>query len=127
VALAGFFGGVEGMQFLAGLEAHCFARRDANFGTGSGVASDSGFPGADAEYAEAPQLNAIAGGHGLFETFEDGVDGGFRFGSRQAGPLDDVVHYILLDQCRRPLLEEKLAFGNSAEPEMAFWRDAIGS
>jgi len=98
-------GSVESVEFLAGLEADGFAGGDADFGAGSGVAADACFTGADAEDAEAAQLDAIPRSQRLLEPFEDGVHGGFRFSPRQACPLDDVMDDILFDQCVSPRLK----------------------
>ena len=94
------------MELFAGFEADGLAWGDADFGAGSGVAADACFTGADAEDAEAAQLDAIPRSQRLLEPFEDGVHGGFRFSPRQACPLDDVMHNILLDQCLGPFIEE---------------------
>ena len=95
---------VECVKFFAGFEADGFARGDADFGAGAWIASDAGLAGTNAEDAEAAQLDAITGGKGRFETFKDSIYCCFSLGPWQASPLDHVMDYILLDQCRRPLL-----------------------
>jgi len=70
------------VQFFAGLKANGFARSDADFGASSWIAADAGFARANAKNAEAAQLDAVAGGKGLLESLEYGIDGHFRFGAR---------------------------------------------
>jgi len=55
-----FGAGLDGVQFLAGLEPNSFSRSDADFGAGAGIAADSGFAGAYAEYAKSAQFDALA-------------------------------------------------------------------
>ena len=98
--------GVQGVEFLAGLESNGFARGDADFRSGSGVAADARLAGPDAEDAEAAQFNAVSRGQGLFQAFKNGVHGGFRFGAGQPCTLNDVMNDILLDQCIYPIGEE---------------------
>jgi hypothetical protein len=93
---------VQQMQFLARLEAHGFAGGNGYLGSGSRIAADSGFSGADVEDTEAPQLDSLAASQGLLETLEDGVDGGFGLHAGQTGPLDDVVDDVLFNQCLHP-------------------------
>jgi hypothetical protein len=70
------------VQFFAGLKANGFAGSDADFGASSWIAADAGFARANAKNTEAAQLDAIACGEGLLESFEYGIDGYFRFGAR---------------------------------------------
>jgi hypothetical protein len=70
------------MEFFAGLEAHSFAWGDAYLSSGSRVAADACFAGADAENAKSAQFNALARGQGLFEAFEDRVHGSLCLGAR---------------------------------------------
>jgi hypothetical protein len=86
------------MEFLAGFEADGFTWRDIHFSSGAGIAADAGFASADAENAESAQFDALTGGEGLFEAFEDGVNCRLSFGARQASALDHVMNNILLDQ-----------------------------
>jgi hypothetical protein len=96
------------VKFLARLEAYRFAGRNADFSAGSWIATDPRLAGTDAEDAESAQFDAVTGGEGLFEAFENGINGRFSFRSRQACALNDVVHDILLDQCPCPLGKEIL-------------------
>jgi hypothetical protein len=109
---AGIAAGVQGVQLFAGLEADGFAGGDADFSAGAGIAADAGFAGPDAEDAETAQFDTIAGSQGVLESFEDGIDGRFSLGSRQACPLDDMVDNILLDQCRSSVVEVEFALAS---------------
>jgi len=86
------------MQFLAGLEPHRFSGSDADFGSGAGIATDSGFAGADTEDAESAQLNAFAGGQCLLEAFENRIDGCFGLCAGQAGAFNHVMDDVLFNQ-----------------------------
>ncbi len=90
--------GFERVQFLARLEADCLPGSDADLGSGTRIAANAGFAGADAEYSETAQLDALAGGQRLLQSFEDSINRSFRLGARKAGTLDDMVDDILLDQ-----------------------------
>ena len=98
--------GLQDVQFLAWFEADSFSRRDADFSTGTWIAANACFAGTYAEDTESTQLDAITRCQGLLKPLEDRIYSRFRLGPRQAGPLDDVMDYILLDQCRRPLTKE---------------------
>jgi hypothetical protein len=115
-------GYIQGVQFFAGLESHGFAGRDADLGTGAGVAPDSGFAWAHAKNAKTAQFDAVSCSEGEFESFKDGVYSRFSLGPRQASALDHVMNDILLDQCRRPLTWRILP-----QYATAHWRDAIES
>ncbi len=90
--------GVEEVEFLAWLEADGFAGGDGDFGSGARVAANAGLAGAHIEDAKAAQFNAIAGGEGLLQAFENYVDSCFRFVARQARTFDDVMDNILFYQ-----------------------------
>src|SRR5487761_2341554 len=62
----------ERLQFLAGLKAHCLARRDRDLGAGTRVASDAGLARAHVEDSEAAQLNSLAAPQGALHAFKDG-------------------------------------------------------
>jgi hypothetical protein len=86
------------MQFLAGLEAHSLAGRDADLSACAGIAADAGFAGADAEDAKPAQLDAFARGESLFEAFEDAIDGCLGLGAGQARTLNHMMDDVLLNQ-----------------------------
>jgi len=86
------------MQFLARLEADGFAGSDADLCTGTGVAANSGFTGADAENAKSTQFNALACGESLLETLKDHIHRGLSLGAGKARALDYMMDYVLFDQ-----------------------------
>lgn len=90
--------GVNRVQFFAGLEADCLSWSDADFSPGAGIAADSCFAGANAEYTKSAQFDALAGCQRLLEAFEDRVDGCFGFCARQTGALDYVMDDVLFNQ-----------------------------
>jgi len=102
--------GIECVEFFSRLEPNGFAGRNAHLGASAWIASDAGLTGTNAEDAKAAQFNAIAGGQGLLQSFEDGIDSCFSLGSGQACPLNDVMDNILLDQCRSLSVEVIFAF-----------------
>src|ERR1700739_2223442 len=87
----------EGLQFLAGLEAHRFSRRDAHFLAGARVAADAGLAGAHVEHAEAAQLDAFAFAKRTLHGLEDSFDSLFRLGSADAGLVYYGVYNIKLN------------------------------
>jgi hypothetical protein len=91
------------MKLFAGLEADCFAWRNGDFGSGTGIAADASLAWFDGEDAEATKLDAIASNQSLLHAFEDGVYCGFCLGSRQTGALNNPLYKILLNHLgRRP-------------------------
>ena len=97
-------GNFEGVEFFTGLESNRLAGGDADLGASAGVAADTCLAGPDAEDAKTTKFDAFALGESLLEAFKHCVDGRFCFGARQASALDHVMDNILLDQCRRPLM-----------------------
>ena len=89
---------LDGMQFLAGFEAHGLSGGDADLGSGTGIAANAGFAGADAENAKSAQFDALAGSQGLLQALEDRIDRCFRLGARQAGALDYLMDDVLFNQ-----------------------------
>ena len=57
---------LDGVQFLTGLEPDSLSWSDADFGAGAGIATDSGFAGADAENAKSAQFDALAAAKACF-------------------------------------------------------------
>src|SRR5690242_5471818 len=93
----------ERLQFLARLEAHGFAGRDADFLASARIASDAGLARADIEYAKAAQLNAFPFAKRALHGFEDGFGGLFRLGAGHAGLVYHRIHNIELDHTSLPL------------------------
>ena len=88
---------LQRLQILAGLEAYGFSWRDVDFGSGPGVASDTGLPRFYRENAEATQLNPIVGFKCILHAVEDRIDRLLRFGLANTRPLDDLIHKIEFD------------------------------
>jgi len=118
---------IDGMKFFSGFKTNCFARRNADLGSGPWVATDSGFSWTDAEDTKSAQFNAISCCQREFQAFKNCVHGSFRFCPWQPCPLYDVVHYILLDQCPCPSIEENFCAFALRLARVPYWRDAIGS
>jgi hypothetical protein len=85
------------LQFFAGLEAHRFAWRDADFLAGAWIAAYAGFAWAHVEYTEAAQLDTFAFAERVLHGFKDGFDGLFRFGPAHAGLVYHRIYYIQLN------------------------------
>ena len=86
------------MQFFAWFEAHGLSRGNADFGAGAGIATDTGFAGANAENAKPAQFDALAGCQGQFQALENRIHRGLCLGARQARALDYVMDDVLLNQ-----------------------------
>ena len=86
------------MEFFARLEADGFAGGYADFSTGTGIAANAGFTGADAEHAESAQFDALTRCESLFEALKDRIHRSFRFGPRQSRALDYLMDDVLLNQ-----------------------------
>lgn len=94
------------MQFFARLEANGFSGGNTDLGSGPRIAANAGFAWSDAEYTKPPQLNPVPGCECLFKPFEHRVHCRLRLRARQTGPLNDMMHDILLNQCCRPFTGE---------------------
>jgi hypothetical protein len=89
---------MQRVQFLAGLEADCFARGYADFGAGAGIAADTGFARADTEDAKSAQFDALTGGQGLLQAFEDGIHRSLCLGAGETRALDYMMDDVLFNQ-----------------------------
>jgi len=87
----------ECLQFLAGLEAHCFAWRDADFLAGARIATDACFARAHVEHTEAPQLNSLPLAERVLHGSKDGFDGLFRFGPADTCFVYNCIYNIQLN------------------------------
>jgi hypothetical protein len=114
------------VQFLPGLETHCFTRCDADLGSGARIATDAGFASANAENAKSAQFDTLTGSQGLFEALEDGIHSCLGLGAGEAGALDDVMDDVLLNQwgnlagatridCTTPYLRDATDFAGILE------------
>jgi hypothetical protein len=86
------------MQLLAWFKPHRFAWSDTDLGACSGIAANTGFAGADAEYAKSAQFDALSGGEGLLQALEDRIHRGFCLDAWQARALDYMMDDVLLNQ-----------------------------
>jgi hypothetical protein len=86
------------MQFLARLEAYSFAWGYAHFGSGAWIAADTGFAGANTEYAKSAQFDALACGQGLLQALENRIHRSLSLGARQARALDYMMDDVLFNQ-----------------------------
>lgn len=93
------------VQFFSGLEAYRFARSDADFAAGPGIAADTGFSWSDAKNAKATQLNPVAGCHSLFQSVKDTIHGCLCFDAGQSGTLNHLMNDVLFNQRFCPFLE----------------------
>jgi hypothetical protein len=98
----------ERLQFLAGLEAHRFAGRDADFLAGARIAADAGLARADVEYTKAAKLNSLALAERILHGFKDGFDGLFGLGPAHAGLVYDCINNIQLNHTTLLLFDGKL-------------------
>ena len=94
------------MELLAWLETDSFPWCNADLRASPWIASNTCLSRADAEHAKTSQFDAIACCQCLLEALKNGIDSRFSLGPRQACPFNNVMDNILLNQCRRPLLEE---------------------
>jgi hypothetical protein len=101
-------GGSERLQFLAGLEAHRFTGRDADFLAGAGIAADAGLARADVEHTEAAQLNSLALAERILHRFKNGFDGLFRLGPAHAGLIYNGINNVQLNHTSLLLFNGKL-------------------
>lgn len=98
----------ERLQFLAGLEAHRFARRDADFLAGAGIAANAGLARAHIENSKAPQLNSLTFAKCILHGFKDRFDGLFRLSPAHAGLVYDCINDIQLNHSTLLLIDGKL-------------------
>ena len=89
---------VEEVEFLAGFETNGFAGSDADFGSGAGIAADSGFARTDVEHPKAAQLDALAVGEGPLQSLEHRIDSGLGLIALQAGAFNHLVNDVLFYQ-----------------------------
>jgi len=99
---------LERLQFLARLEPHRLAGRDADFLASARIASDTCLARADIEHAKAAQLDAFPFAESALHGFEDGFDCLFRLCAGYSGLVYYRVHDIELDHTSLPLPNGKL-------------------
>src|SRR5258706_12866878 len=107
----GLFNLVDGLEFLAGLEAHRLAGWDIDFRAGAWVASNAGLAGSHVEDAEATQLDAVAAGKRALHALKDGFHGHFRLGFGDAGLGHHFIDDVELDHAWTPQTAKQLLSG----------------
>src|SRR5438094_9494940 len=95
----------DALKFLAGFEAHSFARRNAHLFAGAGIAADAGLARLHTEDAEAAEFDALAAAESLLQRFEDGLDGLLGFGAADvrrsdASDYDSQLNHAILPRFR---------------------------
>jgi hypothetical protein len=99
---------LERLQFLAGLEAHRFPGRNADFLAGARISADACLTGTDVEYTEAAQLDSFTFAKRTFHGFKDRFHGLFGLGAAYSGLVYHRIYNIQLDHCSLPLFNGKL-------------------
>ena len=89
---------VDQVELFSWLEADGLAWSDGDLRAGARIAADAGLARSDVEDSKAPQLDAFPSRQRLLQALKDSVDCGLGLVARKAGPLDDPVHDVLLDQ-----------------------------
>jgi hypothetical protein len=92
------------VELFAGLEANSFAWSDRDFGTGSGIATNTCLPRLNGEDAEPAKFNAVSGNQVLLHAIEDGVYRSLCFCPWQTGTLNNPLYKILLNHSGPPSL-----------------------
>ena len=88
---------LQGLQLLAGFEAHGFAGRNGDFRAGARIAADAGLARLHVEDAEAAQFDAVAVLERFLHPLEDRLDRHLGLGLGDAGPVHHFVDDIQLD------------------------------
>src|SRR5580692_7054397 len=84
--------GSERLQFLAGLEAHRFAWRDADFLAGARIAADAGLARAHVEHTEPAQLDSFPFAERILHRSKNGFDSLFGLGPAYACLVYDRIY-----------------------------------
>src|SRR5450432_260553 len=100
--LLGWLGAFQSLQFLAGLEAHGFPRRNAHFFAGTRISSNSGFPRLHAEDSKAAQFDALTAAQRGLQRFENRLHRLFGLGAADVGFCHHGVYDVQLDQTSLP-------------------------
>jgi hypothetical protein len=90
------------VEVFAGFEADGATGGDADFGSGTRVAADSGFARTHVEDAETAQFDAVSLGERSLQAFKDCFDGGLGFYAGQSGTLNYLMYDVLLNQWLSP-------------------------
>src|SRR5258708_5034035 len=87
----------ERLQFLARLEAHSLAGRDADFLPRAWIPSDAGLARADVEHTESAQLDPLTLAKCALHGLEDALDSLLCFGSGHARLIHHCVNDVELN------------------------------
>jgi hypothetical protein len=98
----------ESLKFLAGLETHRFAGRDAYFLAGARISADASLARAHVEHTEAAQLNSLAFAERALHGSKDGFDSLLRLGPAHAGLVNNGIYDIQLNHTSLLLSNGKL-------------------
>jgi hypothetical protein len=91
---------VDRLQFLAGLEAHSFSRRDIYFSARPGIATDSGLARTNVKNAKTAQFNPISLGQRFLHSIEDGLYSQLCLGLSDSSLTYDFIDDVELDHER---------------------------
>jgi hypothetical protein len=94
--------GRKGLEFLAGLEANCFAGRDIDLLARTRVPPDASLARFHIEDPEAAKLDAFPAAERVFHSLEDGFDRLLGFGPGDICFLYDSVDEVELDHNTLP-------------------------
>src|SRR5579871_1470795 len=94
---------LQRLKFLAGLEAHCLARRDGDFSSSAGIPADSGLAWTNVEYPESAQLNPFTAAQRALHAFENCLDGHLRFRLGYARFVHHLIDDVEFDQSCLPV------------------------
>jgi hypothetical protein len=100
--------GSERLQFLAGLEAHRFSGRDADFLSGAGIAANAGLARAHVENTKAAELNSFAFAERILHGLKYGFHGLFCLGPAHASLVYDCINDIQLNHTTLLLFDGSL-------------------
>ena len=85
------------LEFLPGLKANSFSRRNGHFFAGARIAADAAFAWLDDENAKPPQLDPIAAREGVLHRIEERLDCLLGFQLRNAGLVGKAIDDIEFD------------------------------
>jgi hypothetical protein len=87
----------EGLQFLAGLEAHGFAGRNADFLAGARIAADASLAWTHIKHTEASQLDSFSFSERVLHRFKHSFDRLFGLGPAHSGLIYDSIYNVQLN------------------------------
>ncbi len=102
---------IYGLQLLAGLKAHGFARRNADLGAGFRIAAYAGLARAHVEDPETAQLNAVTTGERTFHALKHGFHSLLGLGLGDASLSNNFVDNIELNHAQLRMYRKYLNCG----------------